>query len=392
MGSLSGINPKILRWARETAGLSTRDIANLIRKPYELIEKWESGETVPTYGQLEKLAYQIYKRPIALFFFPEPPDEPDPKKSFRTLPEFEIANLSADTRYAIRQAKAMQLALNELNDGVNPSPQKIFRDVKVSIKHDVKDAALEMRSYLGIQIKDQISWKRNEDALRNWKNAVEDKGIFIFKRAFDQKGISGFCLSDEEFPVIYVNNGTSMTRQIFTILHELSHVLLNVNGITLRDDSFIDALLGDEKGIEVFSNRFTGEILVPMTAFEQQLLYGDLSDESIGRIAKRFKVSREVILRKLLDMGKVSRNYYESKAKEWSGDYERRAGTSKGGNYYATQVAYLGEKFLGLAFGRYYKGKCTFEELANYLNVKAKNIPTLEQLVLTKHSPYEIRI
>ncbi len=391
MGSLSGINPKILTWARETAGFSAHDIAERIGKPYELIERWESGEAAPTYGQLEKLAYQIYKRPIALFFFPAPPDEPDPKKSFRTLPECEIENLSADTRYAIRQAKAMQLALSELNDGVNPSPQKIFRDVRVNIRHRVKDAALEVRSYLGIRVKDQISWKRNEDALRNWKNALEDKGIFIFKRAFDQKSISGFCLSDEEFPVIYVNNGTSVTRQIFTIFHELSHVLLNVNGITMRDDSFIETLPDDEKKIEVFSNCFAAEVLVPQRDFEQ-LLYGDLSDESIGRVAKRFKVSREVILRKLLDMHKVSKDHYERKAKEWSSDYERRAGTGKGGNYYATQAAYLGEKFLGLAFGRYYKGKCTFEELANYLNVKAKNIPALEQLVLTKHSPYEIRI
>ena len=295
MGSLSGITPKILRWARETAGLSTHDVAELIRKPYELIERWEGGETAPTYGQLEKLAYQIYKRPIALFPFPEPPDEPDPQKSFRTLPEFEITNLSADTRYAIRQAKSMQIALNELNDGVNPSPQKIFQDVKASVRHDVKDAALKVRSYLGIQVKDQMSWKRNEDALRNWKNASEDKGIFIFKRAFKQKGVSGFCLSDEEFPVIYVNNGTSLTRQIFTIFHELSHVLLNVNGITLRNDSFIETLLGDEMRIEVYCNRFAGEILVPSTAVEQQLLYVDSSDESISRIAKRFKVSREVI-------------------------------------------------------------------------------------------------
>ena len=75
------------------------------KKDVSVIEKWESGEDFPTYSQLEKLA-EIYKRPLALFFFPEPPLEAEEKQEFRTLPDFEIENLAADTIYALRQAKA----------------------------------------------------------------------------------------------------------------------------------------------------------------------------------------------------------------------------------------------------------------------------------------------
>jgi Zn-dependent peptidase ImmA (M78 family) len=393
MVPVSGINPKILTWARETSGYSIHDVAKLFRKSKEIIEEWESGESAPTYAQLERLAYQIYKRPIALFFFPEPPEELDPKKSFRTLPEFEIENLSKDTRYALRLANAMQLALIELNEGRNPSAQKIFQDIRMTIRDDVTETASQIRAYLGVELKDQIIWKNNDDALRNWKQALEDKGIFIFKRSFKQKSISGFCFSDAEFPIIYLNNGTASTRQTFTIFHELSHILLNTNGITMRDDSYIDVLSGDEKGIEIYSNRFAAEFLVPKADFEQQLkIQESLTDQSINKIAKRYKVSREVILRKLLDMGRISKLHYERKAKEWTGDYEKGPKPSDGGNYYATQIVYLGEKFLKLAFSKYYQEKCTLEQLADYLNVKAKSIPMFEQAILSRPFSHDIRI
>ncbi len=87
--TVSGINPRVLAWARSQAGLTIDDVAARMKKDPALIEGWEKGESAPTYSQLERLAYVLYKRPLALFFFPEPPSEPSPNKSFRTLPESE---------------------------------------------------------------------------------------------------------------------------------------------------------------------------------------------------------------------------------------------------------------------------------------------------------------
>ena len=111
---VTGINPQILKWARERANYSLEDVAAKLKKDIQVIEKWELGQEAPTYVQLEKLAYELYKRPIALFFFPRPPKEADEHQQFRTLPEFEVAKLSPNTRYIIRQAKAMQLSLKEI--------------------------------------------------------------------------------------------------------------------------------------------------------------------------------------------------------------------------------------------------------------------------------------
>jgi len=380
-----GIKPEILKWARERAGYSLDDIAITFKKDIGIIESWESGDSTPTYVQLEKLAYQLYKRPIALFFFPEPPEEPDEKKQFRTLPEFEIENLHSDTLYTLRQAKAMQLSLKELNDGINPTKQKIFREVHISFKDDTRNATSLVRKYLEISLTDQISWKDNEVALKNWRNILEEKGIFIFKRSFKQKDISGFCLIDDEFPIIYLNNSTAKARQIFSIFHELAHILIQTNGITKSDTSYISALKGEAKEIETFCNQFAAEFLVPSYDFDQNLEGNIFNDQFILDMASRYKVSREVVLRKLLDRGLIDKNYYEMKAKEWIKKYEdyinQRTGEG-GGDYYATQATYLGNNYLKLAFSKYYQGRCSLEQLADYLNIKVQNITNLEQFLL----------
>lgn len=376
--AVAGINPKVLKWAREQVAYSVEQVAAALKKEVQVIEGWESGEGAPTYAQLERLAYRLYKRPIAVFFFPAPPEEPDPKQSFRTLPESEIENLSADTRYAIRQASAMQLALKELNDGINPAERKVFRDTRIDPGTPVDAAVANLRKYLGVDIRQQMECRSSDEALKIWREAVEGAGIFVFKRPFKQMEVSGLCLHDDEFPVIYLNNSTARTRQIFTIFHEVAHVLLRTNGITLRDDRYVSSLTGEERRIEVFCNRFAARFLVPPADLDQQLKGARANDELVLKLAHTYKVSREVILRNLLDRGLIGTEEYQTKAQRWAREYKDRP-KRPGGNYYATQAAYLGETFLNLAFGRYYQGRCTFEQLADYLNVKANSVAGLEQ-------------
>ena len=195
--------------------------------------------------------------------------------------------------------------------------------------------------------------------------------------------MSGFSLVHPEFPIIYLNNSSAVSRQIFTLFHELSHILLEVNGVTKQDDSYIDSLIGEPREIEIFCNQFAGEFLVPSHDFEQQPANWLYDDDSVNSLAERYKVSREVILRKLLDKGVIQRGYYLAKAAGWNKEYEDNQGRG-GGNYYATQTAYLGDKFLNLAFGKYYEGRVTFDQLADYLNKKARNVPPLEQFFFTK--------
>lgn len=380
-----GVNPKLLIWARKRAGRTIEEVAKALKKPPKVIESWEDGTATPTYAQLERLAYVVYKRPLAIFFFPEAPSEPDPEKSFRTLPHAELEELSADTRHKIREAQAFQISLAELTGGENPANRQILREVSISLTEEIRITTAKVRRFVGFEVSDQkAKWKNVDEALKGWRKMIEDGGVFVFKDSFKQRDVSGFSLYHPQFALIIVNNSTSRTRQIFTLFHELGHLLVHVSGITKKDDSFITDLQGDARIIEIFCNRFAAEFLVPEESLEREIKGVHLNDNSVSAIARMFKVSREVIFRRLLDMGLISMKTYQQKAAQLKDEYDADSGSDEGGNYYLTQATYLSERYANLAFANYYRGAISLEQLADYLNVSARSVPGLEELLLQK--------
>ena len=379
---ISGINPAVLRWAREAQGLSVDEVALRLKRKPEEIDSWEMGANAPTYSQLEKLAYKVYRRPLAVFFLPKPPMEPDLKREFRSLPDFEIERLAPATRYQLRKARALQISLNELNDGKNPSGRKIFRDLSLSTSAIVSGAAAQIRAYLGVTLKEQSSWASADEALKQWRDRVEAVGIFVFKDSFKQKEISGFCIYDNEFPIIYINNSTAKTRQIFTIGHELVHLLLHINAIAKLDEGYVDFLPAAERRIETFCNAIAAEVLVPEEDFNVRVRgVVPTNDRAIAQLARAYNVSRELILRKILERGLIDNAYYKEKSRDWA---TQAVGGGGGGDYYATQASYLGNSYLRLVFSRHYQGKINLEQVADYLGVRSKSVAGLEELVLKR--------
>lgn len=374
-------NPEVIRWARSRAGLTLEDVADRLNKSPDDIRAWEEGEAAPTFLQLEKLANSVYDRPVGLFFFPEPPDEEPPEHEFRTLPEAEIERLPSEVRLELQRVRALLISIRELSDGSNPAEQQIWRDISASVGDDLEDLAMEIREYLEVDLRTQQQWSSTRDAMSNWRRVVEDAGVFVFKDNFGTEQVSGFCVYDPEFPVIMVNNMNTFTRQIFTLFHELAHVLFGLSGITPDDLSFADRIPNSEnRRIETVCNELAAEILVPSSSFP----FGSLSavaneqTELIDRVttvAGSFHVSREVVMRRLLDRNVVDRDTYLKWAQEWS---SQRSHSGKGGNYYYNQRAYLGQAFLNLAFSRYYSGDISIGELADHLGMKARTVEEFE--------------
>lgn len=377
---VKGVQPSVLKWARESQGLTVEDLAKQLKREPEEIEAWERGDSAPTYAQLEDLAYRILKRPLAIFFFPGHPSEKPLGHEFRTLPEFELRNLMPDTRYQLRLARSLQLSLYELLEGKNPAPRLIFREVTLTPGSDVAEAAAVIREYLGVGLDTQAAWRTVDVALKAWRQVVEDAGVFIFKHSFKQKDISAFCLPDPEFPLIYINNGNSKSRQIFSLFHELAHVLLGVSAISMTKDPAPDDLPPTERAIERFCNALAAEFLVPSTDFEGRLpAKVKPTDEMVAALAARYSVSREVVLRKLLDRKRITAAEYREKSAA-SATQQEPGGS--GGDYYRTQATYLGEKYLKLVFGRYYQGRIGLDEVAEFLGVKTKSVAGLEEIAM----------
>ena len=378
----SGIVPAVLRWARERAGYSVEDVARRMKKESSDIEAWETGAGAPTYVQLEKLAYEVYKRPVAIFYFPEPPQEEQPQRRFRRLPAEEFATLEPDTLYALREARARQLDLMELTGGVNPAERKIFDYVQLSYHEDAPiDAAAQVREYLGVTVDEQSAWGSYDEALKEWRRRVQDAGIWVFKRSFKQSDVAGFCYVHDELPIIYMNNSQLKVRQIFTLFHELAHVLLGFDHIERSDvRHYLRFLEGEDHQKELACNRFANEFLVPTDDFVGHAAAWERDDDSFDFLSRRYFVSREVILRKYRDRGWVDSSFYRDTVERWRS--EREGGedrpSGQGGNFYHTKATYLGEKYLELAFRGYYRGSYGLEELASYLDVKANQVIGLE--------------
>jgi Zn-dependent peptidase ImmA (M78 family) len=367
------ITPAVVRWARERAGYSLEEAS----PKFKSIAEWElegSEEPIyPTYPQLELMA-AAFKVPVAVFFFPEPPQLPPIEETFRTLPEAELSALEPRIKLLLRKAKALQLNLSELNGGRNPAKRLITRDLKFPINVQASAMAESVRQYLGVPLEEQTSWNTVEIALERWRAKFADVGVFVFKDQFRSPRFAGFCLTDEEFPIIYVNNTAAKSRQIFTLFHELGHLLFHTSGVDFRSQEIPPTSTVDDRRIEVLCNRFAGTILVPDDAFLAELAGRPATYETARKLADHFKVSALVIFRKFRDHRLITATDYAEAHKRSEAEEDR----GSGGNFYNNQMAYLGRAYVGMALRAFRQHRISETQLADYLLVAPKNISGLE--------------
>ena len=374
------INPEVLKWARTSLGLSLEEVSMRLGASFrvEVLRSWEDEEGSPTYPQLERLAHAIYKRPVAVFFFPSVPKEETPTTDFRTLPDVVTDELPHEIVKLYRKAKLFQVFLEELCEGEMPVETSLVNAFELSEEPQITTITKAIRRALGVSVEDQSEWRSAERAFKEWRGALEACGVFIFKDGFRNNDYSGFSLYHQRYPIIFVNNSMPHSRQVFTLFHELAHLLYRSGGVDFGNREIVRSFQGYYRDIEVHCNRFASELLVPDEALD--ISVAEVSEAHCDTLAEYFSVSREVILRKYLDRGLVDADYYEHMAANWT--EQARTRREPGGNYYYNQRTYLGDTYIGLVYKMYYQGKITVDNVAEYLNVKAKNLPTFEHVVL----------
>ena len=385
------INPALLVWARNTAGLTPEDAAKKLGVPPKRLIEWEEGRLPPTVTQLRKAA-SVYKRPLAVFFSPQPPAQPQPLHDFRRLPGREQVHLSPELLLEMRRARRRRaVALELLRDLERPVTALPLR---ASLDNDPDDVAERGRQWLGVTLAQQAQWIGPYEALNGWIAAFEVRGFLVFQTSdVDLDEMRGFSLSERRLPVIVLNAKDQPRARVFTLMHEFAHIMLDTGGVCDPQRVGRRARTADER-VEMFCNHVAGSLLVPADALLADPRVGgngrrEWPEGTITALADAFAVSREVILRRLLVLGRTTEAFYERKRQEYLAQYARlaalareRAREQEGfAPVFRIVLRDNGRRFTRLVLDALVSERVTAGDVSDYLGVRLKHLDRIADAV-----------
>ena len=371
-----GVEPGLLRWARERSGRET----DYLRRRFPKLDAWERGSALPTFRQLEDFAKATYT-PVGYFFLQEPPDDSLPVADLRTIGDEPLRRPSPnllDTVYAMQRRQAWmrdELIIEYETPPLSFVGQFTFTDNPL----DVADA---IREALGLE----PGWaSRNpnwESAQRFLRDKIEEIGVMLVingvvgnntHRKLDAEEFRGFALVDEYAPLIFINNADYKTAQMFTIAHELAHIFVGETGV-----SSFENFQPSAHNTEQFCNRTAAEFLVPA----RELLYYwnsvPQTTSPYAAIARQFKVSSVVAARRALDLDLIGLDefftfYNEHNAKE----RVARQQAQSGGDFWNTQRWRIGSRFAAAVIGAVKEGRLTYKEAYSLTDLRGDTFENL---------------
>lgn len=359
------INPELLRWARNRGGASTADL----ERKFPRLEAWERGEVDPTFRQVEQFA-QATRTPVGYLFLNEPPEERVPIPDFRTVRNERLGRPSPDLLEMIRVCQQRQTWYRDHAQSLHEDSLAYVGSVQVG--GDVVTSAATVREHLDISEARQRAgtWT---DALRRCIESAEDVGILVMcsgvvlnntHRPLDPEEFRGFALSDEFAPLVFINGKDTKAGQMFTLAHELVHIWSGQSGV-------FDIEAADEADdrTEQWCNQVAAEFLVPLAALRENYVPSRGVHEEKQRLARLFKVSTLVILRRMHDAGGLTREqlwnvYGEEVARLWE------IPRGSGGDFHRTQPARASRRFTKALVGSTLEGHTTFGEAFKLLGLK----------------------
>lgn len=364
------VAPDLLHWAVERAGWDEEAVAR--RAPR--LQDWVAGTAHPTLKQLEKFASDTHT-PFGLLFLPEPPVEAVPIPDMRTIGNAEVSQPSADLLDTIYMCQTRQdWYRTYLQENGAAGPEFVG-----SATTDTSSmlVAEQMRSLLGFEPAERSTFSSGEDALRRLIDRIEHIGVLVMvsgivggntHRQLDPEEFRGFALADPLAPLIFVNGADTKAAQIFTMIHELAHIWLGRSAL-----SDADMASRDGRTEELWCNQVAAEMLVPRALLRMDY-QGEASTEELVRLARKYRVSTLVVLKRIFDAGLMDwdayRARYEEERDRVVGLVAARRGNESGGNYYYTQPLRLSRQFARAVIDSTYEGSTTYRDAYHLLGTK----------------------
>ena len=374
------VQPRLLHWACERAGFGLDELAEKIPQ----LPAWESGEKKPTLKQLEKFAHTVHA-PVGYFFLQEPPVDQVPIPDFRTVGNTYIGHPSPDLLETIYICQQRQEWYRDYARSMGEDACSFVGAANVG--QAVQPVAESIRQALGFDIAARRRMRTWEEALRQFTEQADELGVLIMVngvvgsnnyRKLDPEEFRGFALADGLAPLIFINGSDSKSAQMFTLAHELAHLWIGETGL-----SDVEPVCSPSNRVEIWCNQVAAEILVPLRAVRDEYQPGAALTDELTRLARRFKVSTLVILRRIHDAG------YLTQDELWTAyrtELERLRAIPKGtgGNFYWTQAARVSKRFASALVSNTLEGQtlhrdafrllgfskhATFQELGHRLGV-----------------------
>jgi Zn-dependent peptidase ImmA (M78 family)/DNA-binding XRE family transcriptional regulator len=387
------ISPALITWARDTAGFSRAEAAARLKITEEQLASWESrdDEVAPSIPQLRKLA-TLFKRPLAVFYLPEPPMKFEVMRDLRRLPGAGIRQFSPALQLEIRAAaERRELALDLAADLDQEIPTFTLN---ADISEDAEAVGGRIRVALGVTDELQANWRDADGraGFNAWRSRIESTGTLVFQTTtFPIEEASGFAISASVSPIISVNRSDALTRRTFSMLHEFAHLMVRVSGVSdLETD---ERRPPEDQRIEVFCNQVAAAALMPKDPLlaqpgvaEQGLRSEAWSDVQISDLARRFNVSREALVRRLLTFNRTTSGFYNRKRAQYIAEHkaaiarQREKTTEIKRNMPQEIVSHFGKPLVRMLLGNYYQDHLTLSDVSGYLGLKVKHIPKLEQV------------
>jgi Zn-dependent peptidase ImmA (M78 family) len=251
---------------------------------------------------------------------------------------------------------------------------------------DVVQAAAQMSAVLSFAPGQRgATWR---EAFRRLIGEADDHGVLVMvsgivgsntHRKLDPQEFRGLALADELAPVIFINGSDTKSAQIFTLAHELVHIWLGESGV---DDP--DMSVTPSHSTEHWCNEVAAEFLLPATAMQGISLDRDELTEELERLARQFKVSTLVVLRRLFDAGYFTLSQYvDAYAAERDrilAIMEERSARGEGGNFYNTQPVRLSKRFAKALIQSTLEGQTLHRDAFQMLGFK--KVATFHELAL----------
>jgi len=334
------LKPDLLLWARVRAGQSLERLA----KKFPRLAAWEAGDERPTLKQLEQFAKAVHV-PIGFLFLSKPPDEPLPIPDLRTVGLARLRRPSPDLLDTVYLCQRRQGWYREWAR-TNGEDRRAFVG-SAEIDAPIEQTADKIRDALEFDLDARCQSPTWTEALRQFIAQGESLGILVMvsgvvgsnnHRRLDPNEFRGFALADDLAPLVFINGADTKAAQMFTLAHEIAHLWLGESAL-----SDVAPSSRPSQRIEVWCNRVAAEVLVPLHVLRESSPRTEPL-AAVPALARQFKVSTLVILRRLLDARRLTRGEFQA---AYIAELERLRGTTKsgGGDFYLTQAVRVSRRF-----------------------------------------------